>query len=329
MSDNVFHRAIYLTGPTAAGKSEIGVALARRLNAEVLALDSMTLYRGMDIATAKPTLSVRAEIPHHLIDVIDPWESASVAAYRDWAAAVARQVEERGKRVLFVGGTPLYLKALLRGLFTGPAADHELRTRLDREALEHGESALHSRLAALDPSAAARLHSHDRRRIVRALEVIELTGRPISDLQTEHDRPAPESVCVFALDLPRASLQNRINRRVIHFMCSGLVEEVRRLQAGPRPLSSVAAQAIGYREVIAMLAGQATLSRTVERIQARTRQFAKRQSTWFRGLKEVRSICVTPDEGAESVADRLVLSIEREQHRLESYTRIRSAKSTT
>jgi tRNA dimethylallyltransferase len=323
MSDNVFHRAIYLTGPTAAGKTEIGVALARRLNAEVLALDSMTLYRGMDIATAKPSVAARAGIPHHLIDMIDPWESASVAAYRDWAAAVARQVEERGKRVLFVGGTPLYLKALLRGLFTGPAADRELRMRLDREALEHGAPALHSRLAALDSAAAARLHPNDRRRIVRALEVSELTGRPISDLQTQHDRPAPSSVCVLALDVPRASLHDRINRRVIHFMTSGLVDEVRRLQAGPQPLSGVAAQAIGYAEVIAMLAGQATLSQTVERIQARTRQFAKRQVTWFRGLEEVRSITVPPDEGPETICDRLALRIDI------GHNLVESAKSET
>jgi tRNA dimethylallyltransferase len=323
MSDNVFHRAIYLTGPTAAGKTEIGVALARRLNAEVLALDSMTLYRGMDIATAKPSVAARAGIPHHLIDMIDPWESASVAAYRDWAAAVARQVEERGKRALFVGGTPLYLKALLRGLFTGPAADRELRMRLDREALAHGAPALHSRLAALDSGAAARLHPNDRRRIVRALEVIELTGRPISDLQTQHDRPAPSSVCVLALDVPRASLHDRINRRVIHFMTSGLVDEVRRLQAGPQPLSRVAAQAIGYAEVIAMLAGQATLSQTVERIQARTRQFAKRQVTWFRGLEEVRSITVPPDEGPETIGDRLALRIDI------GHNLVESAKSET
>ena len=323
MSDNVFHRAIYLTGPTAAGKTEIGVALARRLNAEVLALDSMTLYRGMDIATAKPSVAARAGIAHHLIDMIDPWESASVAAYRDWAAAVARQVEERGKRVLFVGGTPLYLKALLRGLFTGPAADRELRMRLDREALAHGAPVLHSRLAALDPGAAGRLHPNDRRRIVRALEVIELTGQPISDLQTQHDRPAPSSVCVLAIDVPRASLHDRINRRVIHFMTSGLVDEVRRLQAGPQPLSRVAAQAIGYAEVIAMLAGQATLSQTVERIQARTRQFAKRQVTWFRGLEEVRSITVPPDEGPETIGDRLALRIDI------GHNRVESAKSET
>ena len=236
-----------------------------------------------------------------------------------------RQVKSRsrGKRVLFVGGTPLYLKALLRGLFIGPAADRELRMRLDREALADGAPALHSRLAALDPGAAARLHPNDRRRIVRALEVIELTGRPISELQIQHETPAPRSVPVFALDLPRASLHDRINRRVRKFIDAGLVDEVRRLQAGPHPLSHVAAQAIGYREVIAMLAGQSTLSQAVERIQARTRQFAKRQVTWFRGLEEVRSVEVTPDEEPQTIGDRLALRLEA------GHDWVDSAKSAT
>ena len=139
MHENVFHRAIYLTGPTASGKTAVGIALARRLGAEVLALDSMTLYRGMNIGTAKPAIDERGGIPHHLIDVIEPWESASVAAYREWARAAVREVERRGGQVLFVGGTALYLKALLRGLFQGPAADAALRAALERDAGEHGE----------------------------------------------------------------------------------------------------------------------------------------------------------------------------------------------
>jgi tRNA dimethylallyltransferase len=305
MLENAFHRAIYLTGPTASGKTPVGVALAGLLDAEILALDSMTLYRGMDIATAKPSLSERGGIPHHLIDVIDPWESASVSAYRDWAARAVAEIEARGKRALFVGGTALYLKALLRGLFQGPGADRELRRRLEQDALAQGDSALHDRLAALDPRAAARLHPHDRRRVIRALEVIELTGRPLSDLQAEHDRPAPASVPVFALELPRASLHERINRRVTSFFDAGLVEEVSRLQGGPRPLCDVAAQAIGYREVITMLAGGATRSQAIAQIQARTRQFAKRQSTWFRGLEEVRSVTVSADDGPEAIAEMM------------------------
>jgi tRNA dimethylallyltransferase len=306
MEEIPFHRACYLTGPTASGKTAVGVALARRLGAEIVAMDSTTIYRRMDIGTAKPTMGERGGIPHHLIDVIEPWESASVADYLGWARDAIAAIEGRGKRVLFVGGTALYLKALLRGLFAGPGSDPELRRRLEAEAEASGDSALHGRLAALDPTTAARLHPNDRRRVVRALEVIALTGRPLSELQVEHQRPAPASVPVYALEPPRDRLYDRIDRRVLAFVDAGLVEEVRALQADEYPLSPVAAQAIGYREVQAMLAGGATLSETIERIQARSRQFAKRQATWFRGLEEIRTFPVDPDEEPEAIAGRLM-----------------------
>jgi tRNA dimethylallyltransferase len=306
MGDNPFHRAIYLTGPTASGKTAVGVALAKRLEAAIIALDSATLYRGMDIGTAKPTLAERGGVPHHLIDVIDPWEKASVSDYREWARSAIAGIEKRGKRVLFVGGTPLYLKVLLRGLFSGPAADVAFRERLERDADTFGEAALYGRLSDLDPVTAARLHPSDRRRVIRALEVIERTGGPLSALQVEHGRPAPESVAVWALAVPRSILRERIDRRVLQFFEAGFVDEVRGLMAGPRPISDVAAQAIGYREVIAMLEGKASKFETIERIQARTRQFAKRQATWFRGLEEVQMLPVSPDETAETVAERLI-----------------------
>src|SRR6516165_5512340 len=143
--DEPLHRAIYLTGPTAVGKTAVGVALARRLGAEIIALDSMTLYRGLDLGTAKPTIAEREGVPHHLIDVLDPWEAASVADYRRWVLAAVNEIERRGKRVLFVGGTSLYLKTLLRGLFQGPGADSSLRLRLEREASVAGLQALHER----------------------------------------------------------------------------------------------------------------------------------------------------------------------------------------
>ena len=309
--DDPFHRAVYLTGPTASGKTAVGVELARRLDAELVALDSMTLYRGMDIGTAKPTLAERSDVPHHLIDVLDPWESASVARYRAWAAEAVAAIEARGKRVLFVGGTPLYLKALLRGLFEGPGADPELRRELEDEAVRLGDAALHARLAAIDPASAARLHPHDRRRIVRALEVAAATGRPLSAWQTGHDCPAT-GVVVFALERPRAELHDRIDRRVLQMFRAGLVEEVERLQAGPRPLGPVAAQGVGYREVIDLMAGQVSREETVARVQARTRQFAKRQATWFRGLAEVRPWPVTRDETAKAIALRLAERIAAE-----------------
>ncbi len=309
MTENPFHRAIYLTGPTASGKTAVGVELARKLDAEIIALDSTTLYRGMDIGTAKPTPAERGGIPHHLIDMLDPWESASVSTYREWARAAIADIETRGKRVLFVGGTPMYLKVLLRGLFAGPAADPSLRQALEREADSFGEAVLHARLESLDPATAARLDRRDRRRVIRALEVIQRTGQPLSALQREHDQPAPSSVPVFALDPPRPALHERINRRVLQFFEAGLVDEVQTLLHSPRPISPTAAQAIGYREVIAMLAGESDEPNTIDRVQARTRQFAKRQATWFRGLPEVRSLPVAVDENAESIAKQLEAAV--------------------
>ncbi len=309
MFDDPLHRAIYLTGPTAVGKTAVGVALARRLGAEVIALDSMTLYRGMDIGTAKPTLREREGIPHHLIDVLDPWESASVAEYRNWALAAVAGIEARGKRALFVGGTALYLKALLRGLFAGPGADSVRRRALEEEAERDGDASLHARLAALDPVTARRLHTHDRRRVVRALEVIAATGRPLSQLQQEHSHPAPAGVVVFALERPRAELCVRIDRRVVGMFTDGLVAEVRALEAGVRPPGPVAAQGVGYREVLDHLAGRVGLDQTIARVQARSRQFAKRQATWFRGLVEVQPWPVSPAEAPEGTAERLAAAI--------------------
>jgi tRNA dimethylallyltransferase len=310
--EDPLHRAIYLTGPTAVGKTAVGVALARLLGAEVVALDSMTLYRGMDIGTAKPSPAERGGVPHHLIDVLDPWESASVAEYRGWALAAVAGVEARGKRALFVGGTALYLKALLRGLFAGPGADPERRRELEEEADRGGDAALHARLAALDPATAARLHPNDRRRVVRALEVIAATGQPLSRLQNEHGRPAPAGVAVFALERPRGELRDRIDRRVVAMFADGLVAEVGALLAGPRPPGPVAAQGVGYREVLDHLAGRAGLDATIALVQARTRQFAKRQATWFRGLAEVRPWPVAPDEPPEATAERLAAGLRGE-----------------
>ena len=312
MFENPFHRALYLTGPTASGKTAVGVALAERIGAEVVALDSMTLYRGMDLGTAKPTPEERRGVPHHLIDVLGPWESASVADYRGWALETIRGIESRGRRALFVGGTALYLKAALRGLFEGPGADPALRRELEAEADRVGDVGLHARLRSLDPTTAARLHPNDRRRVVRALEVIATTGRPLSELQAEHDRPAPAGVKVFALGRPRADLRDRIDRRAVAMFDQGLVDEVRRLLDGPRPIGPVPAQGVGYREAIDLLAGRAGLDETIAKVQARTRQFAKRQATWARGLAEVRPWPVGPDESPEQTADRLATEIEVE-----------------
>jgi len=282
-----FHNALVLTGPTGSGKSALALELAEALHAEIVALDSMTLFRGMDIGTAKPSLAERSRVPHHLIDVLDPWESASVAWWLSQAGDVCRALEGRGKRALFVGGTPLYLKALLHGLFDGPPADLQLRQRLDAEAEQSGVVALHQRLATVDATSAARLHPNDVRRVVRALEVWELTGKPLSAWQTQWPAAAVAAETaprILYLDLPRAALYARIEARVEAMFAAGLVEEVQALSALPRPWSRESTQALGYKQILAYLAGTATLAEVKTEIATRTRQFAKRQLTWFRHL---------------------------------------------
>jgi tRNA dimethylallyltransferase len=300
MTPETFRDALILTGPTGSGKSRLALALAERLGAEIVAMDSMTLYRHMDIGTAKPAPEERRRVPHHLLDVLDPWESASVAWWLEQAAACCQDIRRRGQRPLFVGGTPLYLKALLRGLFDGPPADAAVRRRLTEEADRHGRQALHDRLARIDPAAAARLHPNDLRRVVRALEVWELTGRPISAWQTQwaeariedlgstriEDR-GPRCLC---LDLPRPVLYERIDARVGRMFAAGLVEEARALRRLEQPPGREARQALGYKEVFDHLDGRAGLDETVRRIQTRTRNFAKRQLTWFRHLPECRFV---------------------------------------
>jgi tRNA dimethylallyltransferase len=283
-----FANALVLTGPTASGKSALALEFADRLNAEIISADSMTLYRGMDIGTAKPSAADRSRVPHHLIDVLDPWESASVAWWLERAEATVRGIEARGKIALFVGGTPFYLKALLCGLFPSPPADQDLRRRLEAEAETAGRGALHDRLAGVDPGSARRLHPNDVRRVVRALEVWHLTGKPLSEWQQQGwwdagtARFRPGSCLV--VDVPRPALYERIGRRVEAMFAAGWVEEVRRLRALRRPLGREAAQALGYREIGDFLDGRRSLAHTVAQVQLRTRQFAKRQLTWFRAL---------------------------------------------
>jgi tRNA dimethylallyltransferase len=288
-----FQRAVILTGPTACGKSALALDLADRIGAEIVALDSMTVYRGMDIGTAKPTLGERSRIPHHLIDVLDPWESLTVAWWLEQAKRVCQEITARGKRPLFVGGTPFYLKALLSGLFDGPPANEQLRRELESQAARDGKASLHTRLAVIDPLSAARLHPNDLRRVVRALEVFILTGKPLSFWQQTWDTPSfstrirgvpqPLNIPTVRLELPRDVLHERINRRVLAMIEAGWLDEVRRLAELPKPLSREARQALGYRELLAYLEGHGSAwKQTIELIQTHTRQFAKRQLTWFR-----------------------------------------------
>lgn len=276
----MFAGCLVLTGPTASGKSAVALELAEQLDAEIVSLDSMTVYRGLDVGTAKPTAADRARVPHHLLDEFDPWESANVAWWVRRAAEVVADIRARGRTPLLVGGTPFYLKAALHGLPPAPPADAAVRARLEAEAEALGATKFHERLRQEDPLSAARLHPNDVRRTVRAREVFAVTGRPLSSFTADPQPPLP---AVF-LDWPRAELHRRIDDRVPQMLTTGWVEEVRRLLALPRPVSKEAWQAIGYREVAAHLAGGPSLADTTELIRAATRQFAKRQLTWMRGL---------------------------------------------
>ncbi len=302
----LLRRCWVLAGPTASGKSAVGLELAKRLGAEILSLDSMAIYRGMDVGTAKPSAEEQRQVLHHLIDLVAPNESFSVSDYLKIAEGVVRDVLSRNRVPLFVGGTGLYLRSLLRGVFEGPGASSAIRERLEREAESLGSGALHERLRHLDPARAAKVHANDLRRIVRALEVIEVGGRPMSELQlhpplSKDDRPRH----VYWLSSPREWLYRRIDARVDRMIASGLVEETRRTIEQYGTLSSTALQAIGYREVVEHLEGKHPLDETIELIKRHTRQFAKRQHTWFRNLEECHAVEITGEETPAEVADRI------------------------
>ncbi|MEI8371947.1 MAG: tRNA (adenosine(37)-N6)-dimethylallyltransferase MiaA [Planctomycetota bacterium] len=309
--------AWFLTGPTAVGKTAVGLALAEKMDAEIISMDSMAIYRSMDIGTAKPTVEEQKRVRHHLIDTVAPHEDFSLAKYLGSAQEIAEEISSRGRQVLFLGGTPLYLKGLLRGIFEGPPADWEFRGALMKKSESNEPGWLHDQLKSVDPPTAARLHANDIRRIIRALEVFERTGRPISELQQQFERGMPAEACrVFVLDRPKEELQARIDRRVESMFSAGLVDEVRRLLADPRGLSKTARQAVGYAEVIDYYGEKHDLAATVDRVKMHTRQLAKRQATWFRSLSECRFVNIETDCPPETVAEQIlalpVLGAERE-----------------
>ena len=273
----------FLAGPTAAGKTALGVRMAERMGAEIVSVDSMAVYRGLDVGTAKPGAEERARVPHHLVDVVDPAETWNVARWLEEAGKAMASIRARGRRILFVGGTPLYLRALRDGLAPLPGADPLLRERFHAEAERHGVGPLHDRLAALDPEAARRIHPHDLKRIVRALEVAHGVGAPLSAAFAPDPHPVLERR-LMVVDLPRTLLRARIDRRVEAMFAAGIVEETRAALAAPGGIGPTAAQAAGYTEAIDFIAGRITLAEAILRTQSRTRQLAKRQLTWLRSF---------------------------------------------
>ena len=301
VSDSPPHPLLVILGPTASGKSDLALHVARRAGAEILSVDSMQVYRGMDVGTAKPTAAERAEVRHHGIDVVEPTEPFTVARFVDLADAVIADTRARRVPLVATGGTPLYYKALFEGLFEGPAADEATRSRL--RGLPNDE--LYRRLTEADPAAAARIHPNDHKRLVRALEVHELTGRPISSFQTHWTGNRHRHTAVWVgLDWEREVLNRRINARVKAMLAAGWIEEVRRLLADDRPLSHTAAEATGYRELIDHVQGKLSLDEAAERIKIATRQLARRQMKWFRRFREVTWF--KGDQPRETLVDAVI-----------------------
>jgi tRNA dimethylallyltransferase len=301
-------RWIGLAGPTAAGKTAIALALAEVLPLEIVSVDSALVYKGMDIGSAKPTRAERARVPHHLIDILDPSESYSVARFAADAKRLIGEISARGRLPLLVGGSMLYFKALIDGLDTMPAANPALRAQLDAEAGERGWPALHAQLACVDPATAARLPPNDAQRIQRALEVWRGTGRPISSFQRTLMRPTTPAPLISLEPRSRAWLHERIAQRFQAMLAGGLVDEVQRLRArGDLHLGLPSMRCVGYRQVWEALDGGAGTplphTQILDRGVAATRQLAKRQLTWLRNLPaHARVACDEPDALAQVTA---------------------------
>ena len=306
-------RIVVIAGPTASGKTELSLALAERLNGEIVSADSMQIYRGMDIGTAKPTIGERRGIPHHMLDVAEPGDDWSVSRYEQQASNCVDDILRRGRLPILCGGTGLYINAVISGAgFQASGADSGVRAALEKQWDAQGADAMCARLRAVDPESAARLHPNDRRRIIRALEVYELTGETISEhnRRTRERPPRYDAVMLGLKTDPRDVLYQRIDRRVGKMVEQGLIEEVRSLwQRGV--LKGTAAQAIGYKELIDYFESRKTLDEALCAIQQKSRNYAKRQLTWFQADDRIHWIVYNTVEAADQVTEKATIFLQQ------------------
>jgi tRNA dimethylallyltransferase len=288
---------ILITGPTAVGKSEIALRLAERLGGEIISADSMQVYRGLDLGTAKPSSADRVRVPHHLIDICDLAESFDAAQFVRLAQTAVAEIQARGRVPVFCGGTGLYFKAFLSGLGEAPSANPELRARLEAMPFEALLQELHER----DLAAYEKIDKQNPRRVIRAVEVIRLTGKKFSQQRAEWKAQGavPPKTNFYCFTRPPADLHPRINARVDAMFARGLVDETRELLKQGLAENQTAMQAIGYRQVVEHLRGERSLKETIELVKTKTRQFAKRQLTWFRAQKNLEWVELKPDEALE------------------------------
>jgi tRNA dimethylallyltransferase len=302
---------LVILGPTAVGKTAVALEAAKLLKGEIVSCDSMQIYRGMDIGTAKPSPGELEEIPHHLIDIVGPEEKYDVARFLREAEAAVETIRSKGVRPIVVGGTPMYLKAFLFGIFDGPEADPAIRERLRSEAEETGTEKLWDRLREVDPQAADRIHPNDLRRIVRALEVYEKAGVPISSLQKEWEREnPPREATLVGLSRPRDILYDRVDARVDAMFAAGLVEEVGKLRGRLGPTAS---RALGYREVLDHLDGKMTLEDAVLAVKNNTHNFVRKQMTWYRSLESVDWVEIGDREDPSETAQSVLSIVKRKE----------------
>ena len=295
---------IFIVGPTATGKSATAVQLAKKLNGEIISCDSMQVYKCMDIITSKPSLALRKQIPHHLMDFLSPDKEYNVACYRKQALRKIKEINKKEKSVLFVGGTGLYMSILLDGIFQAKAQNKIIRNRLYKEAKNRGSEYLYKRLQEVDAEAALKIHPHDTKRIIRALETFQACGKPISQLQKERKGLSNEfDIKIFALNMAREKLYERIERRIDKMFNQGLLEEAKKLLK--LKLSKTARYAIGINEIKGYLDGRYDLEQAKRLMKKNTRNYAKRQLTWFRKDKRIEWVEIKDKETPESVANRI------------------------
>ena len=291
---------IFVVGPTAIGKTRLSIALARKLRGEIVSCDSMQLYKGAGILSQAPTAAERKKVRHHLVGVLDPRTDCTVALYRTKAMRAIRSILKKGKTPITVGGSGLYVKALIDGLFPAPPADDVFRGRMERLAARRGSAALHERLVKIDPVSAARIHPNDMRRIIRALELYHITGKTM----TEHAALTQGlkdvyKICLVGLTRPRDQIYTAIDARVERMFASGAVAEARRLSR--RKISKAAAALLGFKEIGGYLRGEYSLEEAKELLRMNTRRFAKRQLAWFRADKRIRWFSVSRSRDSELV----------------------------
>lgn len=299
MTDLGGMRVRILVGPTASGKERLARALATAYSLEIVSMDSMKVYRGMDIGTAKPPPGGPV---HHMVDIAWPDQRFDLATWLKGAEEAVVGIRNRGGHALLSGGTGLYLKAFLSGVFDGPPANRAIRERLEADVEGRGPEFLHARLLTVDPVAAGRIGPRDAKRIVRALEVFEITGKPISEIQRQFDRPRSDMTPILVgLDRDREELYSRVDDRIDRMMAAGFLDEVSQLWRRPRPPGRSASQALGYRELKDHLDGRIPLDEAVRRIRSNTRVFVRRQMSWFRRFPDIRWLTVSGDSDTPGI----------------------------